>query len=66
MCSCLSLSDSNCTDKKQNTGIFYGSNDLAIALIANVPSTCCKSGISVQIRVPGQSSQEPDFTGVWH
>lgn len=43
MCSCqlsatLSWSDGNCTDKKENTATFHGSNALAMALIVNVPA----------------------------
>lgn len=49
--------------KKQNVGaFFFGSNYLAMALIANVLAMCHKSDISVvQTHVPGQSSQESDF-----
>lgn len=71
MCSCqlsatLSLSDSSCTDKKENTGTFYGSNDHAMALTVNLPATCCESSISgVQTCVLGQGSQEPDITAIW-
>lgn len=70
MCSCqlsATLSFSLTVTKKENIGTFYGSNDFAKALIGNVPAMCCKSGVSVvQPHVPGQSSQEPDFTVVWH
>ena len=58
VCHSKFLSYDNCTEKKQNVGAFFGSDDLAMALIA----TCHKSDISVvQTHVPGQSSQESDF-----
>lgn len=66
MCSCqLSATLSFClpVTKIENIGTFCGSNDLAMALIANVAAMCCKSRISVvQTCIPGQSFQEPDFT----
>lgn len=62
VCHSKFLSYNNCTEEKQNVGAFFGSNDLASALIANILGTCHKFNISVVwTHVPGQSSQESDF-----
>lgn len=47
--------------------LFFGSNDLTMALVENILVMCHKSDTSVvQTHIPGQSSQETDFIAIWY